>query len=230
MGIKRRSVSSSDNNNNSSVVSGNLKNGQEYEGRLIYVADLGLQERSYEGVDKEPAYQYALGIEIIGESIEYEDGTKKPKLLWSKPFYTYEQINIKGGEYKLYKVFDPSIELAVTNKYGGIEDFETDWDSQLNKPCSVTIKHFIKNKGKDNEVTYDNIGSIGAIPRKYQEGVGESTIKPCIGDSDDKDNAATKALYGLVKTIFDRRLNEGAYVSDDNDNGPEYPDDMDVPF
>lgn len=229
MSLKRRSINNSDSNNNkTNIISKPLEDGQEVEGRLVYVADLGLQERSYEGVDKEPAYQYALGIEIIGESVEYEDGSKKPKLLWSKPFYAYEQINIKGGEYKLYKIFDPSIELASTDKYGGVEDFEADWESQLSKPCAIVIKHFIKNKGKDNEVIYDNIGSISAIPRKYQDGVGEATIEPCIGDSNDKDNKATKSLYGLVRTVFDKRLNEDAYVNDTGDNESNYGDD--IPF
>jgi len=213
-GLKRRTVNSG-NNNTSSVVSGNLVDGQEYEGRLVYVADLGLQAREFKGEVKDPAQQLSLGIEIIGETVEFEDGSTKPKILWTSPFYIYSKMSDKGKEYFYYKVFEPTAQA----------DSVPEWEEQLNKPCSVTIKH----ASKDGN-TYDNIGSITPIPKKYQNSVGEAVTEPCIGDADDPNNEATKALFGLAKWAYDRRLNEDAYVGKDKDIELGYPNDDEIPF
>ncbi len=49
----------------------NLEAG-EHEGRLVYVADLGLQHMVYKGEDKGNIQQIALGFEILGEAGEEE--------------------------------------------------------------------------------------------------------------------------------------------------------------
>ena len=58
----------------------------EHEGRLVYVADLGLQERNFAGEEKPPAQQLALGIELVGQVQTMSDGGTVPRILWSKPF------------------------------------------------------------------------------------------------------------------------------------------------
>jgi len=214
MSLKRRTVNSG-NSNTSSVVSGNLVDGQEYEGRLVYVADLGLQAREYKGEQKDPAQQLSLGIEIIGETVEFEDGLTKPKILWTSPFYIYSKMSDKGKEYLNYKVFEPTAQA----------DSVPDWEGQLDKPCSVTIKH----ASKDGN-TYDNIGSITPIPKKYQDSVGEAVTEPCIGDADDPNNEATKALFGLAKWAYDRRLNEAVYDQGEVEYKEPYGDSTDIPF
>ena len=190
----------------------NLENGGEYEGRLVYVADLGLHEREYMGEKKPDVQKIALGIEIIGETVELEDGTV-PRLLWVKPFNIYWKMSDKGAEFGYYKVFEPS----------AVADTVADWELQLGKCCSVTITH-VKDK-KDPSVVYDNIQNIVGIPAKYQKNIGAATIEPCVGDADDEDNPATKALYGLSRWMYDQRIVEG----DTQEDSGFDPDD-EIPF
>jgi len=215
MSLKRRTVNSGNNGNTSSVVSGNLVDGQEYDGRLVYVADLGLQAREHKGQQKDPAQQIALGIEIIGEKVEYEDGTVRPKLLWTFPFYIYNTMSKNGNEIIYYKYFETSAQ----------PDTVADWDAQLGKPVSVTIELNTKD-GK----TYDNIGSLAAYPKKFQDSVGEATIVPCIGDADNEGNEATKALFGLTRHVYNKRLNESVYDQGEVEYEEPYGDSTEIPF
>lgn len=175
----------------------NLTNG-EYEGRLVYVGDLGMQERSYMGETKPPAKQLSLGIEILGESVVV-DGQERPRILWTKPFNVFFQMNEKGNEYKYYKVFEPSAKDGTV----------ADWEAVLGRPCNVNVIQ-VQGKGANADKVFDNIDTIGAIPAKYQEGVAESTVtNMAVGDADDDENSATKALFGLAKYVYDRRLLAG---------------------
>jgi len=181
----------------SDVEYSNLKPG-EYEGRLVYVADLGLQERDYMGESKPPAQQISLGIEILGESVMV-DGKEQPRLLWTKPFNIFYEMNEKGNEYKYYKVFEP------TAKEGQVAD----WDSVLGRPCNVLVVN-VAGKGENASRLYDNIDSISSIPAKYQADVLPSTITDqAVGDADDENNPAQRAMFGLPRYIFDRRIKGG---------------------
>jgi len=186
----------------SDVEYSNLKPG-EYEGRLVYVADLGLQEREYMGESKPPATQISLGIEILGESVMV-DGKEQPRLLWTKPFNIFYEMNEKGNEYKYYKVFEPNAE----------EGQVADWDSVLGKPCNVLVKN-VAGKGENASRLYDNIDSISPIPAKYQADVLPSTITDqAVGDADDENNPAQRAMFGLPRYIFDRRIKGGNNKAD----------------
>ena len=175
----------------------NLKEG-EYEGRLVYVADLGLQEREYMGESKPPAQQISLGIEILGEYVMV-DGKKQPRLLWTRPFNIFYEMSEKGYEYKYYKVFEP------TAKEGQVAD----WESVLGRPCNVLVVN-VAGKGENANKIYDNIDSISPIPTKYQGDVPASVITDqAVGDEDDENNPAQRAMFGLPRYIFDRRIKGG---------------------
>lgn len=175
----------------------NLTNG-EYEGRLVYVGDLGMQERSYMGETKPPARQLALGIEILGESVVV-DGQARPRILWTKPFNIFTKMNEKGNEFKYYKVFEP------TAADGQIAN----WEAVLGRPCNVNVIQ-VQGKGANADKVFDNIDTIGAIPAKYQDGVAPATVTDmAVGDADDPENLATKALFGLARYVFDKRLAAG---------------------
>ena len=166
----------------------NLANG-EYEGRLTYVADLGMQAREYKGEVKSPCQQLSLGIEILGEHVKIGE-EEVPRVLWTKPFNIYFVMNEKGNEFKLYRVFDSTAQ----------EGEEADWDSVLGTPCSVVV-------GKDAKTnTYDEIVTLNPIPAKYRKDVAAGELDPAIGDADDMDNPANKAMFGLVKYVYDKRI------------------------
>jgi hypothetical protein len=160
----------------------------EYEGRLVYVADLGLQERNFKGEEKPPAQQIALGIEIIGS-----DNNGQPRLLFTRPFNIFNKMNELGVEYKMYKVFNTSAQ----------PDTVADWDAVLGEPCTVRV---IVTKSKDGSAEYDNIKDLIPIPAKYKKDVGEARIVPAVGDCDDESNPVTAALYGLAKYIWEKRI------------------------
>lgn len=168
----------------------------EYEGRLVYVADLGMQEGMVWKGDKKPnAPQIALGIEILGQVHEYE-GEEYPLIMWDNPFNVFSNLTELGKELKRLKVFDPSAK----------EGDESNWADQLGKPVNVNLVH---NKGKGANVgkTFDNIGSLSPIPAKYQADVADAlTTDMCIGDEADEDSPAQKHMFGLVRWVFDRRL------------------------
>lgn len=168
----------------------------EYEGRLVYVADLGLQENTYDE-DKPPCQQICLGIEIVGAS--NDDGT--PRLMFTKPFNIFSRMNEKGNEFKYFSYFNPNAK----------PDTVADWDSVLGEPCSVVVES-VQGKGKNAGNVYDNLSKINPMPAKYKKDVEQNRIAPCIGDCDDPDNEATKALYGLAKYIFDKRVDPSTVV------------------
>jgi hypothetical protein len=171
----------------------NLEEG-DYEGRLVYVADLGLQSRNFKGEEKPPAQQVALGIEVIGKPVEI-DGEKKPRILWTAPFNIFRTMNEKGKEYAYFKLFNPKAH----------PDTVANWESVLGTPVSVTVIH-VKGKGENADRTYDNIQNLAAIPVKYQADVGPALTTPGVGDADDETNPVTAALFGLPKFVWDRRL------------------------
>lgn len=180
------------------VTSAPLSPGQ-YEGRLVYLADLGLQKKEYAGEDKGQFYQMALGIEIIGEKTVFEDDdgetTEVPKLMWTRPHWAYDTMDERGKELILYRAFDPSATAGQV----------PDWESQLGKPCTVVVTNQ-NGKGDKAKVVYDNIETLVAIPEKYQDSVDAAETTPAQNDPDDPENAVNKKLFGLVKYVFDKRI------------------------
>jgi len=172
----------------------NMKPG-EYDARLVYVADLGLQERNYQGEDKTPAQQLALGVEIIGETTTI-DNVEVPRLLWVRPFNIFYTMSDKGKELEYYKVFNSAAK----------PDTVADWDGVIGAPCAVTIDNVPAKDGK----IYDKIINLTAIPVKYQDNVEPSLFTDgCTGDSEDENNPAQKAMYGLPKHVHAKRILEG---------------------
>jgi hypothetical protein len=192
MSLKRRTQNTA---SESTIEYENLEIG-EHEARLVYVADLGLQEREYKGETKPPAQQISLGLEIIGKSVTLED-KELPRLLFTNPFNIFSNLTEKGKELEFYRVFNPS----------AVEDTDADWESYLGSPCNVIVKH-TKGKGDNKDKIFDNISHLAPIPKKYQDGVEAALTSPAIGDADDPENIVTKSLYGLSKYVYDRRIEE----------------------
>lgn len=172
----------------------NLEEG-EHEGRLVYVADLGLQSKEYAGTFLGNIQQISLGIEIPDAHLVDSEGDKLPRLLWTKPFYIYNSLTKKGIELEYYSIFDKSAEP------GNVPD----WEAQLGKPVSAYVEH-VNGKGENSDRVYDNIKYLSAIPAKYQDGVAKNELVTCIGDSDDPENECTKALFGLAKFVYEKRV------------------------
>ena len=175
----------------------NLDKGS-HEGRLVYVADLGLQEKNYKGEFQGNFQQISLGIEVIGQGMDDKDGVLQPRILWTKPFNVYENgLTENGIELEYYSVFDTDAD----------ENTDPDWEAQLDKVCSVNVIN-VEGTGANKDKTYDNIKSLDKIPEKYQKDVEGSTVKCAIGDSEDKDNLVTKGLFGLPKFVWEKRIVE----------------------
>ena len=166
----------------------NLAEG-EYEGRLVYVADLGMQ-KPYNPEEK-TTHQITLAIEILGETVDV-NGEQKPRMIWAKEFNTFGNLTEMGIETKLLKVFNP---LAKVGE-------KADWQSALGKPCSVVVTHRHDKKGN----IYDEIGrQISSIPAKYHDNVAPAlTTDMAVGTETESDtNPAQKALFGLMKWKFE---------------------------
>jgi hypothetical protein len=183
----------------------------DYEGRLVYVADLGLQAGMiYRGEQKKDTQQIALGFEIIGETIEL-DGQDFPRVLWTNPFNVFSALTAKGKELVFYSIFVPDAK----------ENQVPQWEKQLGKPASIVVIN-APGKGDNADKLYDNIERVSAIPLKYQENIGEAQIVPFIGDADDEENPCTKALFGLAKYCWTNRI--------DGNNSDDNAADDDVPY
>lgn len=193
MALKRKTPKQ-EKNTNSTVEYQNLPEG-EHEGRLVYVGDLGIQAREFKGEAKPPCQQLSLGIEIIDNVVSI-DGKDQPRILWTKPFNIFQQLTEMGKELSMYKIFRPNA------KEGEVAD----WDAVLDLPCTVNVIHTEKDGTK-----YDNIDSLLPIPTKYQSAVGEAkTTDMCVGDSEDENNPATKALFGLARYVHGKRIDSDA--------------------
>lgn len=165
----------------------------EYEARLVYVTDLGLQEREYLGESKPPCQQISLCIEILENPVTI-DGKEVPRLLWTKPFNIFRTMSLLGKELQYYKAFRPTAE----------EDQIADWESALGMPCFALVKN---NQVKDR--TYDEIAGLSFVPAKYHDVYPDSSITDsCLADSEDSNSPAIKALFGLAKFVHEKRIIE----------------------
>ena len=191
MSLKRISTGSSSKSSN--VTFEALPPG-EYEGRLVYIADLGLQARDYKGEEKDPCQQISLGIEICGQTVTIDE-EEIPKMLWTKPFNIFSKLNDKGREMEYYQVFNPEAEDGTV----------ADWDAYMGAPCSVYITNR-DGKGEYVGKVFEEISKISPIPSKYRSGVPEARLTPAIGDAEDDNNEATKAMYGLTRYVHAKRL------------------------
>ena len=168
----------------------NLTEG-EHEARLIYVADLGMQNREYKGEVKPPAQQISLCFEVLGSTIKIDD-VEQPRIIWSKPFNIFGTMSGLSTEYDYFKAFVPTAK----------EDTTADWESVLGEPVNIIIKHV----HKDGAV-YDNVSGITAIPSKYRSKVDKAvTTGFAIAGSEDVDSPAIKTLFGLAKHVHDKRI------------------------
>tara|TARA_S200002703_G_scaffold30390_1_gene26342 strand:- start:860 stop:1543 length:684 start_codon:yes stop_codon:yes gene_type:complete len=198
MSIKRRIKTSE-----SDGVEIPLLNKGEYEGRLRYVADLGVHINEHKGVRKADVQKLCLGIEILGETIELEDEVK-PRLMWSDAFNIYHQLTEKGKEIVMFRVFDPSAQIGDV----------ADWDAVINEPCNVVVVHK-DGTGENAGKVYANIATISPIPSKYKDGVEQGLITDgCTGDVDDPENPAQKATFGLPDWLIQRRIDGGDNAGD----------------
>lgn len=177
----------------------NLEPG-EHEGRLVFVADLGLQRSEQKGVHKGNFQQLALGIEIVGKTFK-KDGEEYPVMIWAKPFFTYGILTERGNE----------LPLALAFNSKAVEGVEFDWDAELGKPVTaVIINKTVKGKDGAPDHVYDNIARLVAIPEKYQAGVAEASIAPASGNGKD----VTDHFRGLVKFVWDKQVYEQEAVAD----------------
>ena len=159
-----------------------------------------MQRPVYKGEEQDERQQIALGIELVNSSVTI-DGEEKPSLLWTMPINIYYSMTERGIETKMYQVFDPTAMVGEV----------ADWDSVLGKPCNVITYH----NTKDGR-TYDNIKTILPIPAKYQDTVAPNRILDfSIGDSDDENNPAQKALFGIPRNAYTRRLNQAQYTENE---------------
>lgn len=195
MAIKRQAPAQESNNNE-------LLPEGEYEGRLAYVADLGLLKREFAGEVKPPAQQIALGIEILGKTRTFEE-VESPLILWNNGFNIFSTLNNLGTELKLYKVFNTKA------KEGEVAD----WDSVLGTPCNVNVIHNASGE-------YANIDSLQPIPTKHHATVEPmATSDSCTGDIGDENNPAQKALYGLPRWKIENLSVNGVSGDTDGDDG-----------
>tara|TARA_R110002096_G_scaffold39407_3_gene107905 strand:+ start:543 stop:1166 length:624 start_codon:yes stop_codon:yes gene_type:complete len=185
----------------------------DYEARLVYVADLGIQKGNPK-YDQKDNQQLALCLEVIGHTREFE-GETVPEFLWGRGFNIFQKLNELGNEYKNFKIFDPSCQ----------EGDVADWDNVLGVPCSVTT--VINDRG------YAEVSALNPLPKKYHGGVGESLVTDMsTGDVDDEDNPAQKAMYGLPRWLVDNNRvgHEEGKPLPAQEAVPSPIDDDDIPF
>lgn len=183
----------------------------EYEGRLVYVADLGMHKKEYKGDYKGDFTMISLGVEVLGKTVSWEDDDgvthTRPMVMWTKPCYVYDTLTEKGIEYQLYSVFDPSAEEGEIPA----------WEKQLGKPCNINVTHKAGSGDHAGKV-YANIGSLTPIPLKYQGSVpAAETVEMGLGDSLEENNHVNKALYGLPRWLFDNRITDSSSPMQDDD-------------
>ena len=182
MAIERVSSNTNKETNNVALPAG------DYDGRLVYVADLGIIRDEYKGEVNE-RQKLVLGIEILGKEVEVEvDGEKvtKPLVLWSKAFNIYAKTSSKSIEFKFATVFDPTFK-------GGIP---FDWDDVLGSPVSVGLS--VTDDGK-----YNNIESLLPIPARFATNLNEAVSDPYAGRYDEEPIKSN--IYGLPLWLVKNR-------------------------
>jgi len=181
MAIERVSTSNKE-NNNVALPAG------EYDGKLVYVADLGLIRDEYKGEVTE-RQKIVLGIEILGKEVELDvDGEKvtKPLVLWSKAFNIYAKTSSKSIEFKFATVFDPSFK-------GGVA---FDWEEVLGSPVSVALT--VTDDGK-----FNNVASLMPIPARFAASLDEAVSDPYAGRYDEEPIKSN--IYGLPLWLVKNR-------------------------
>lgn len=173
----------------------NLEAG-EYEARLIYVADLGMQKRQpYKGDEKTPCQQITLCFEILGSTVEL-NGEVKPRTIWMSQTNIFGNMGSMGNELPLYRAFVPNAK----------EDSLPNWEEQLGKPVTLNIAPH-----ESNGRIFDKILSVAAIPLKYQDKVDKAiTTDFSVGGCEELDSPAIQNLRGFLKTNHENRIKKGS--------------------
>ena len=190
MGIERLTVKTS---GGDKLTYDNLEAG-EYEARLIYVADLGMQNRKpFNGDEKTPCQQIALCFEVLDSTVEL-NGETRPRTLWSTTINVFSSMGGMGHELSMYRAFVPTAP----------ENSLPDWEAQLGKPVNITVAPK-ESKGR----VFDNIMNVSAIPLKYQDKVPEAvTTEFSAAGCEELDSPAIKNLRGYQKTAHENRIRQ----------------------
>lgn len=147
-----------------------------YPGRLVAVVDIGLRPQSYQGEEKEPAYQIVTIYELADEFLKDEDGEDIPdKPRWlSETFSLYSLSSDKAKSTKRYNVLDP------TGEHGG------DWSKLIGAPVMVTVVQ-AEGKGKNVGKVFSNIGGTAPLRAKELARLPELVNEGLVFDLDSPD-------------------------------------------
>lgn len=146
--------------------------------RLLFIADLGVQERTpYQGKARPPARQLWWCYELVNDKFEYKDEIVPFRL---SPAQLNVSMDPKSQMFKLINAHDPGGDLN-----GDLEKF-------LNLPCLVTVVH-----AKVGENTYANFAGVMQAPEGFP--VAELHDSPQLFSFDKPTPEAFQALPNYIR-------------------------------
>lgn len=163
-----------------------------YPGRLVVLADLGLQpQRPYQGDEKAPAYEILVTFELSDEFMVDEDGNEdKTKPRWvSDNFPLYPLQSARANSTKAYLALDPEA------KYGG------DWSQLIEAPVMITV---VVNESKNGR-KYNNIAGLAPMRPKDAARLPALVNTPVVFNIDEPDIEAFKKLPEWIQ----KKIKEG---------------------
>ncbi len=166
-----------------------------YPARLVKVIGLGLQEQSYLGQAKDPAYEISLAWELLDAfCVDEDDNIQEDKPRWlseTMPLHNLGAERAKSTQ--RYLALDPN------QVHGG------DWAQLLGSPCMVTIVNN-PGRGKNADRVFNNVGNVAPMREKDVDDAPQLLNESVVFDLDSPDLEIFNAQPDFLKSKITSNL------------------------
>ena len=162
-----------------------------YPARIVIVADIGVQQQSFQGKEKEPRQEILITYEFLDEFMKDEDGNEDT----GKPRWLSENFALHSLEVDRAK---------STTRYNSLDpkgQFDGDFTQMIGLPCIVTVTE--SPDKKDPNKFWNNIGGVTSMREKEATKAPELVNTPVVFTFDDE---TADNYFALPEWIREKKI------------------------
>lgn len=185
-----------------------------YEARVVRFVFVGTQpQRAFQGQAKPDSLQAKVAFELIGETVEVDDGEGNVE---NRPAVVFWDINVSAAGLTRGKAFD------LINAAVGAEETFNDtalYKDVLNCPVTVTVGSY------DNQRTGKKancVNGVGAMGKRAKDKLEDSTVDTIFFDCYEDSDEMKSIFAGLGNFLQDtiKKAKDKEYIPAVRDNWP----------
>jgi len=161
----------------------------EYEARLVSFVLIGVQkQRPFKGTPKPDALVAKISYELIGETVTVTDGEGNEE---TKPAIVFQDVVVPAAGVTRGHMFN--LLQATTGDKETYDDTDK-YADLIGMPVSLQVGSYT---GKQDGVERNGINAVNPIPKKYRDGVEDSTVDTLFFCCYDDSESAKEKYAGL---------------------------------